>query len=278
MTNPWPTPGRIRDQAAKSPGAGIRRAAGALPPPPFPPFAAPILQRFDFTDQSTVWADTAGTIPITDGTLIKRIDNLGTSGAPMIQGSTLAPTYRTNIVNGLGVADFAAGPGTRRLRASADPTAYDFPTNGITIAAIVRRTGSAPAGQQALISWAGNYRIDYNSPADAAPDDFLVTGFPVFVTLIAAPLLNNWYLLYQSGGGSGDNSNDAAYASPGPEDTSAIGDPNINLPGPHDVEITAFSGDYEEAESFILGGPMTVAERLALQAYADAKYGSLPHA
>ncbi len=73
-----------------------------------------IVHRFDFSDTSTLWRDTAGTLPVTaSGDAILRVDNKGFDGTALLQsnGSSLAPIWTDDVgaINGLGVGDFNAG-------------------------------------------------------------------------------------------------------------------------------------------------------------------------
>lgn len=96
---------------------------------------------FDPTDVSTVWQDTAGTIPATDGNPVGRIDNKGTDPFLLFlneKSTTNFPTYRTNFVNGLNVLDGvdigAAGDNIRGRAIGALPGA-----NGFTMATVVKK-------------------------------------------------------------------------------------------------------------------------------------------
>ncbi len=73
-----------------------------------------IVHRFDFSDTSTLWRDTAGTLPVSaSGDAILRVDNKGFDGTALLQsnGSGLAPTWNSSTggLNGLGVGNFNAG-------------------------------------------------------------------------------------------------------------------------------------------------------------------------
>lgn len=76
---------------------GVRRGAVG----PLPAFDK-VGYWFDPTEQATVWADAAGTIPITDATVARRIDNKGSVVGHDLQNiAGAAPIWRLNQLNGL---------------------------------------------------------------------------------------------------------------------------------------------------------------------------------
>lgn len=70
-----------------------------------PPFLADLQHFFDFDDALALWADTAGTIPITLGTDIKRVDNKGFDGTAVedLIGAS-APVWAFDPISGRNVA------------------------------------------------------------------------------------------------------------------------------------------------------------------------------
>lgn len=66
---------------------------------------------FDFSDASSLWTDTAGTMAVAaDGDAIAKVDDLSGSGYSCTQAvSGAQPTYKTGVQNGLPVGRFDGG-------------------------------------------------------------------------------------------------------------------------------------------------------------------------
>lgn len=261
-------------------GGGVRKAAAAAPS--FPPTIAELTHHYDFSDKSKIWNDNGATVPITDGALIRAIENKGTHGGLAEGFGNSAPTWREDVIGpGLSAADyFDSGLTTRRLRYtdSVGPFPIDLPNTGISMGAIMRPKGTVPSFQQQLIGWAGNFRIDYQG--DGINYQTEMVSNPVIANIDFFMVANQWTLVYYSHQGGGLNVNDVTFNSPGPEVAGAFADPGLQLPGPsHAVDMESITNrEYDLAESFILVGDLISTERAAIEAYANAKYGALPHA
>jgi hypothetical protein len=244
-----------------------------LPPPPVP---APgnLLHHVDASDASTVWADAAATIPATNGATVERIDNKGTRGTPLLRVGFGPVTYLTGVLNGLNVIEFQSANG--QLTITAESPGLAISATGFTSALITRRRGTVAVGNPILWRW---------SPAAGTPGPSLrlkggtqdlaadVTGNPEEI-LIGASGLDTWYLIYISVDPVG--ADDAKYGSPGPEVVTPFGVPT-DIPDLADVRWGTSNITMENVEAFFWDRPLTAAERAQLIAYADAKYGTLPH-
>lgn len=116
---------------------------GTLPRIPVPPVMLNVQHWWDFTDQSTVFADTAGLVPITDGTIIQRVNDKGSgvgSGQPPVdlQDATSGATWHVSPGGGnpLPAARYLAGglPGFLSQAMSGGMGG----TNGMTVAGVWR--------------------------------------------------------------------------------------------------------------------------------------------
>ncbi len=251
------------------------------PPVPTPPFptVAPLTHWFDFTDASTVFSDFAGTIPAVDGDSIRYVANKGQDGTALQQASPInAPEYRTNYWNGLNIADFNHYARTRALLSAAIPTGYDPRVDGLTMVAVVRVNNHAqhlPAGQNEIIGWSGNYRININNPTIPGDDDITAFWGPQQQIMLQPWVPDTFYLLYKSVDIA--NVDDAFYVSPGPEAPGNTGNPsNAAIINGAIFEIDFITAEGDVAEILWYRGPLTAAERAALVAYVTGKYGALP--
>ncbi len=236
------------------------------------PATGNLLHHVDPTDPSTVWADAAGTIPAVNGGTVLRIDNKGTRGTPLAS-ATGTPIYRTGTLNGENVIEFSGA----RLEALAESPGLAVSTTGCTIAMVTRRRASH-FGDSILWRWTpfagtpgpslrGKFTLNGNfGRADPIADEVLVADPSV---------IDSWYLLYWSleAGAAVD---DAKFGSPGPEVAGPFGD-ITDIPDLADVRFGTSSTLVEHAEAWFWDRPLTLAERAQLVAYADGKYGTLPH-
>lgn len=162
MPNPF-------SQAASRP-FGVQALSAGISFPGAPP-GNPLIWA-DFTDESTLWADTAGTIPITEGAAIQRIDNKGFHTEDMLDaGSTLE--FRENILNGRSVA---RGPTVATIDFDAANLTLGIPAPGFSFAAVARIL-NAPTFDN-IIDWAGAGNVGAAIWRTTAPNWSFAIGDP----------------------------------------------------------------------------------------------------
>jgi len=122
-------------------GGGVR---GFPTSPPGNPF-----MWTDYTDPSTLFQDTAGTIPVVEGSVIQRIDNKGFNPQDL-QDASSTLQYRENIINGLSVC---RGNNFPTVEFDDGLIVNGIGPPGITFAAIGRLLSNP--GFEGLIRWAG---------------------------------------------------------------------------------------------------------------------------
>ena len=125
--------------------------ATLAPPVPQPPRQANLQLWFDFSDASQVFEDVAGTIPATNGGLVRRVNDKGTNGVAASEAGGSVPTYVTD--NPIG-QNAAAGTLAITTGAVSAPTGLA----GITLAAIMQRNTAVDAIRN-VFSWSGGPSI-----------------------------------------------------------------------------------------------------------------------
>lgn len=232
-----------------------------------------LLHHVDPTDAATVWADASATIPATNGVTVERIDNKGVRGTPLLRQGSGTPIYRTGVLNGENVIDFS----NANLAAIAESPGLTISTTGYTLAMVTRRRASH-IGDSILWRWTpfagtpgpslrGRFALNGNfHRTDPLADEDLVAD---------PSTVDTWYLLYFSNDAAGAV-DDAKFGSPGPEVAGPFG-VATDIPDLADVRFGTSSTLVEHAEAWFWDRPLTLAERAQLVAYADAKYGTLPH-
>jgi len=125
-----------------------------------PPFWKDTLHWFDFTDQSTVFADTAGLVPITDGVEIKYVENKGRHGnSPAVDDVvSVNPDWDSMVplIDNLGVADGLVG--VQQPITWSGPEGLDVSIAGATWAHLVKDETDGTA--HVFFSWNGNPGFD----------------------------------------------------------------------------------------------------------------------
>jgi len=185
MPNPWPQ--RSPKTFGQIPvNAGVRRDVTD-------PFST-VDYWYDATDQSTVWADQAGTIPISNGVRALRWDSKGLIPLSLTSGAANTAIWQLNQIGGLPALTVSGG-GTLAALA-----AIGSGPNGASHFAVGRAPALFPAPQGLL---GGSWQ---QSPgADSFAQIITVTGlirtlhhFTGFVTLKASGVGTEWYWLYQT--------------------------------------------------------------------------------
>lgn len=248
--------------------AYVLQKYGVLPllPPPVPPFLANLTHWWDFTDAGSVFADTLGVVPITDGTIIQRVNDKGLAADDLLDAGS-AITWHTGVVNGLPVARNTVVQVPSRFTSQALTTLIGG-VGGFTYGG-VHRLFNVPGGQGIL------HAID-NGPSEVT----IETGFGSWsedhpnqgtTPSNKAVVGNEWVSAIVSDGGPGGYIHHVSAA----VDVTAIAAFAIQTGTP--VEIFAQSVDGEIGEILVYDRGLTAAELLTLQAYYDAKYATLPH-
>lgn len=249
---------------------------GPLPHIAPPPTVAILEHSHDFTEAQTVWNNVAQNQPAGDGDVIRAINDLGDGNVDLTSpNSGSAPIYRTSVVNGLNVADFDQNADEVDGTTGAWPIAtvggamavifrQVVRAGGAFVDPIYRFTGANPA----VAGIRGGAAVDLNRI------EFFGPGFSFFSS--STPILGTWYLAYFSmspafGGAQWAISGDG-------ESVSGFAGASFDLTAPGNLRIETGQGDVEVAEASLWIGPLSAAERATLVAYADAKYGILPHA
>ncbi len=234
-------------------------------PQQFAPFQANLSHWWDFTDQSEVFADTAGTVAITDGTVIERVNDKGLAGDDLEDASS-GMTWEDSVVNGHSVARNTVVQVPARFTSQALTTLIGG-VGGFTYGG-VHKLFSVPGGQGIL------HAID-NGPSEVT----IETGFgdwsedhPNQGTTPSnkAIVPDEWVSHIVSDGGPGGYIQHVS----GAVDVTAIANFAIQTGTP--VEIFAQSVEGDIAEILVYDRGLTAAELLVLQAYYDTKYGLLP--
>jgi hypothetical protein len=239
------------------------------------PAVSNLLHHVDPTDPSTVFADAAGLIPATNGVTVERIDNKGTRGTPFLRVGFGGVVYRTDVLNSENVIEFSSANG--QLTIAAESPGLAISTTGCTLAMVVRRRQALGAGTGILWRWTPFGGVPGPGLRHASTSEDFITIIDGIANEIlkAATALDTWYLIYISIDPAGAV-DDAVFGSPGPEVVAAIGNPT-DIPDLADVRWGTSIATMESAEAFFWDRPLTLAERAQLVAYADGKYGILPH-
>ena len=241
---------------------------GVLPsgPPPalLPPFLPDLQHWWDFTDQSQIFADTAGLTPITDGTIIQRVNDKGTAVDDLLDAAS-GITWHTGVVNGLSVTRNTVVQVPSRFT-SASVASAGFA--GLTFSS-VKRHFNVPGGQGIMLA------IN-NGPSEVTQESGFGTWsedhpFQGTTPSNKAIVPNEWVEHTWSDG------NPAGYIQhvSGAVDVTALDSFSLQVDTP--VEIFAQSVDGEIGEILVYDRGLTAAELLTLQAYYDTKYLALPH-
>lgn len=238
-----------------------------------PPFFENVQHWFDFDDADTMFADTAGLIPITSGDEILRINNKGSDGQPLISTDPVNnnhnPFYLPFAINGRGVADGPVGANTPDLGVGNPDWLSSGNAAGIAMFCVTRKVDpnlaflsnvdwtsqlvSGRIGQQSSTTWRANYE---GSNTDTLKT--IVNEEWTWHYLTAGPSAGGTLRVRTSG---------AAEVATSPVYT-AIGATG----GP--FNIAAIKG--QTAEAYIYDRELTPAELLVNIDRFDAEYGVMP--
>ena len=253
----------VNGEPIKQLGGGVRKK----PPPLFPQFAN-VGYWYDTTDQATVFADDAGTIAITDGTIARRINNKGFVAHDLTNAAGAAPVWRINQLNGL--AGFT--PNSQAIGGGAEGVApVGSGANGCSFFAVGRLNFLSTTQATFGLTWLGTpqllAQIIPPASADLIRIDFLGSGF---TTLEPSGIDTDWRWIYAT--------------------IDAAGNFDMQVSGQALVSGSATYNDIADAASFMrLGGlntdalesmiwPNTVLTPTELQGvinYAEVKYGGV---
>ena len=243
---------------------------GALPITAPPPAAVELLHHYDFTEPQTVFKNLPANQPAADGDDIRVLSNLGSDGTQLSNASgTVAPTYKTGIVNGLNVARYDTTFDTLNAVITAGHTGS---TKGLTYAAVFNMRLEIGAAAGPFTKWSNNFRLGRNF--GAAFHEGLAIGAGSLFSL-GAMTVGPWYLWYMA---LDSTATPDLWQLSGEIQQSAVAPAVIDIPPGSTFEIEIAGVQFDVAEVGFWDGPLTAAELVDLVAYADAKYGTLPHA
>jgi hypothetical protein len=244
---------------------------GNLPNPPValsPPFLANLSHWWDFTDAATVFADTLGVVPITDGTIIERVNDKGTAADDLLDAGS-GITWHTGVVNSLSVARNTVVQAPSRFTSQALATLIGG-VSGFCYGG-VHRLFNVPGGQGIL------HAVD-NGPSEVT----IETGFGTWsedhpnqgtTPSNKAVVSNEWVSAIVSDGGAGPDG--YRHHVSAAADVTAVQSFAIQTGTP--VEIFAQSVDGEIGEILVYDRALNSGEVATLQTYYDTKYNALPH-
>lgn len=258
MPNPFGGPqGRIRDQASKTISAGVGRRGLTGPLPSF----ADVGFWFKASRDEAIWADQPGTIPITNNTVIGRMDNLGFDALDLDQGGGTRWLQ-------------AGGPGGGPYLQGASPSVSStFPhthpalgPNGASWFGIGRHpTGAGAQGTLGLYMPGFPQVLAQTIPASPLIRmDFNGTGFQ---TLKATAFTTEWFWAYATIDAAGNWNMQLS----GEIAISGVGVFNP-VPADQRIFIAATSADFLESAlwpNYVL----TPADIADLISYMDSEYG-----
>lgn len=241
---------------------------GVLPYLTPPATTADLIHHLDFTEAQTVWRNPAANQHAGDGDLIRVLDNLGSDGTSLTGAGGTSPTYRTGVVNGLNIAEYSA----LDLLDSIIAAGHASSVSGLSMSVVWRWRGAHPVGfpVSRVLDWPIGNRIEKASSQEAVGT---YTGIGLLGSL-GTMTVDTWYLFYLSSDAAGA----VTWRMSGEIEQSAgpLG-ALVDIPPGSILKLKTDGYDIEIAEAAVWGGPLTASERAALTAYADAKYGTLPH-
>lgn len=249
---------------------------GTLPFLGLPPTVVSLMHHYDLTDNATVFKNPPATQIALDGDPIRVVKDKGFNAADLSTPSTAAsPTYRTSFVNGQNVADFVGGATSKPLFGTDGPGHLGI--KGMSNA-VVFRLPDALGPLVDLVDWGfGVGRL-------VGSRDFgigvMKWDYPGAVAGLSLGVIipGNWYLWYASVTGVFAGSDDRMRLSGEASQSLALLGPADIAPG-EPIELShVTSQNIFIAEWAVWDGPLTDPELAQLTAFADAKYGTLPHA
>ncbi len=251
-----------RSLSPLSPIGTERRSA---PKPLVPPFASDTVNWWDATDLSTLFEDQIGTIPASDAGLVRRTNNKGSSGLEVSESGTSVPTLLTAGAfspNGLPYLDGAQGYFVNPFADGVDWSAGLTVCGFFNCNATALNTIAIFAYDNSDVNWqfigTSPWRINlpgigFQNFAKTSVNDEWVWGY---ATVNAA---GDWAIRMA---GAAETTGSGTYVAP-------TGGGGLSLWGA--PTFTARRG-----ETFMYNRYLAPAERPAIIAYFDAKYGVAP--
>lgn len=239
----------------KAPRAGARRG-GNNP-------LTDALYWYDLTDQGTVWADGAGTIPISNGVNINRVDDKGSVGHDIIDviGPTFPQWFTAGGLNGLARFTSASSGLTGGV-----PPVLPGP-DGCSYAQVVKRENSIVTTHAGFYNWngSGNAGINFQFfPTNACRQEFMGMPFTNFTT---SGIVNEWYWVIAAIDALGNWRAELSGFPP----VSGVG---VYDPTPTNLFLSPGSGTSGH-ECRFWDYPFTLADFAVVQAEFEAKYGGV---
>lgn len=256
-------------------GGGVRKQP-APPGPPVPPDLANIILWFDSGDPSALWQDDAAIIPAVDGLALARMDNKGVANFPSVPfihdhgliGST-PPIY---LLDEPAVNTGSIGVKTGGVSYSVNLTFLGAPAaappGGMSMVAVGRQNNIDFASGTSC-GWGAAHTIENDGDTSG---NWKVTSHSgnTIDTLVASPV-GIWNYCYWAH----DAGTDIKFRVGGSAEQTAVtagGWTPINAG--QNMGLSGFRAQW--AEWIVWTGQLNLANRIALVAYLDAKYGVLP--
>ena len=264
----------VNGEPIKPLGAGVRRKAVA---PSLPPDLANILLWFDAADPGTLWQDDAASIPAVDGVTMRRMDNKGSfASVPFIhdpQTPGLAPpVYLLDepIVNS-GSVGVKTGGMAWNIMITLLGLPDAAPPGGMSMFAVGRQNDISIASGT-LANWGGAHFVDNDGDGQTTAGNWIVqpTGGAATDTGIASPV-GDWNYAYWAQ----DAGTDLRYRVGGSAEQNAIVGVWNPVSAGQNLGFAGFRSQW--SEWIVWNGQLTLSSRVALDAYANGKYGALPH-
>lgn len=231
---------------------------------PTPPAQANLQHWWDGTNPLSRWNDQAGTIQAIQGDLVRKLDDGGLGGLDISEAGTGVPTLSSvpGGVNGLQVLNSVPTTGyfnsgvTQAFNAGMSMGHIVRMTSlaGSTTATFAYGSGIDGINNQAVIAPATGWRV-------LAPG----AGFQDYGRLVAIEWLWMYMTIDAAGNWAIRISGDAEVSGAGVFSAQAAGG-----------NLSMFGGNLQGAETLVWDKGLSVAERAAFIAYADAKYGVMP--
>lgn len=246
-----------------------------LGPPP-PPAFANVLHWFDFTDGASVFSDQAGTLPSVPGGAIRHVVNKGLDGTPATAGDGDATTV-TFLDSGIvvGGVERSIGQSVDSLHSLNLSHALPGGASGAAFAMLVR-ANQAMAAVRTIFTWGGMGANMVGNAGGPSPNpwNFSISGGG-FIASAKPVVADEWVaILVSKDGGTQDyfsrvSGTPELNSSPSPYSP-------VTFPGPGMVIFSTGNDTVEMGELIIWDRALTLPERDAVDAYFDAKYGTLP--
>lgn len=269
--NPFNSPPQIHGLGRGIDGGTRKQAAppGAAVPPDIPN----IILWFDAGDPSSIWRDDAGTIPPVDGLDVIRLDNKGSfASVPFIHDAqiigSVSPIYLLDepAIN-TGSLGIKTGGNSWSVNVTFLGAPAAAPPGGMSMVAVGRQNDIAFV-TTTQAGWAGVHALDNDGDNSG---NWLVNTHSgsIIDTLVASPV-NTWNYAYWAH----DAGTDVKFRVGGSAEQSAVTSVWNPINAGQNMGFGAFRGQW--AEWIVWTGQLSLANRIALVAYLDTKYGVLP--